>query len=273
MHKHLEMKIKRKIFLLAVISAFFGQNSYSQTNSCENVDRELQKIYSKMFHFYQCDEDSLYHYSDMFSDRMINYIKTNPESITCKFKMLTDSNDCHIVTTDDGLFRIYSWDTWQGGTMHEFKNIFQYKSGNRTYAESPDEDEFDFGSYFTMVNTLKTNGTNYFLAVGGGSESTKDAYEFIKVYSVSGSNLNDSVPLIKTSGGLKNSISFEFDFFSVVDRPERPLQLIKYDADKKIIYIPIVLENGKVTSRFIMYQFTGQYFEKISTQKNTGTKK
>jgi hypothetical protein len=209
----------------------------------------------------------------MFTDKMIAYVKTNPESLGCKFKMLSDSNDCHIVTTEDGLFRIYSWDTWQGGSMHEFKNIFQFKYGKNVYVDSRDEVEMDFGSYFTQVNTLAVNNVNYFIAVGGGSESTKDYYEFIKVYSASADGLNDSVPLIKTASGLKNEISFEYDFFSVVDRPERPVQLITYDADKKIIYIPVVLENGKVTNRFIVYQFTGQYFEKVPSQKNTVTKK
>lgn len=111
------------------------------------------------------------------------------------------------------------------------------------------------------------------MAIAGGGESTRDAYEFIKVYSISGDSLKDNIPLIKTSSGLKNLISFEYDVFSVIDRPERPISLIKYDSDKKIIYIPIVLENGKVTDRFILCQFTGQFFEKILTQKKADKQK
>jgi hypothetical protein len=114
-----------------------------------------------------------------------------------------------------------------------------------------------------LKQILKT----YYLAVSGGSESTKDAYETISVYAISNDTLNDKVKLIKTVSGLNNSINFEYDFFSVVDRPERPIQLIKYDTDKKIIYIPIVLENGKVTNRYILYKFNGQYFEKVQTSK------
>jgi hypothetical protein len=61
---------------------------------------------------------------------------------------------------------------------------------------------------------------------------------------------------------LKNTLGFGFDFFSVVDRPDRPVQLIKYDGVKKTLTIPVVLEDGKVTGRTIVYQFTGQYFER-----------
>lgn len=150
--------------------------------------------------------------------------------------------------------------------MHDFNNIFQFKSGNKVYATDLG-DEDDYGAYFTDIYMLKTNGKTYYLAVSGGSESTKDAYETIGVYTISKDTLNNNVKLIKTSSGLTNSISFEYDFFSVVDRPERPIRLIRYDADKKTIYIPVVLENGKVTNRYILYQFNGQYFEKARMQK------
>jgi len=52
-----------------------------------------------------------------------------------------------------------------------------------------------------------------------------------------------------------------------MDKPERPVHLIKYDKIKKIIYIPIVLEDGKVTDRYIQYKFNGSYFEKVTKKK------
>jgi hypothetical protein len=57
-------------------------------------------------------------------------------------------------------------------------------------------------------------------------------------------------------------LGFSFDFFSVVDRAERPVKLIDYNAIEKTISIPVVWENGKVTSKLIVYKFTGEYFEK-----------
>ena len=73
--------------------------------------------------------------------------------------------------------------------------------------------------------------------------------------------LNDGVKLIKTKSGLNNTLGFNFDFFSVVDFKERPVILIKYNPALKSFSIPVVLENGEVTDKKIIYKFTGQYFE------------
>ncbi|MGH2646045.1 MAG: hypothetical protein ACRDE8_00695 [Ginsengibacter sp.] len=248
---------------MTLILFFVKPNSYGQTNSFDKADKELASLYSKIFPFYYGDNDSLNYYSELFATRLSTFIKDNPATLNYKFKSLTDSNACDIVTSTDGLLRIYSWDTWLGGTMHNFNNIFQFKSGSKVHSTDLNRNEDDFGSDFTNIYILKTGGKTFYLAVSGGSESTKDAYEAIGVYTISKDTLNDKIKLIKTTSGLNNSISFEYDFFSVVDRPERPIRLIKYDTDKKIIYIPIVLENGKVTDRYIRYQFNGQYFGKL----------
>lgn len=238
---------------------------------CDEVGIELTKIYSKIFPFYYSDGDSLNYYSDLFSSKITDYIKSNPSTFDCNFKSL--SHVCGIVTTMDGLFRIYSWDTEQGGTAHRYKNIYQFKSNGKVYATVLNYEEGDMGTDYTDAFSLKANNKTYFLALSRGSESTKYGYEIIRAYSISGNALNDSVPLIKTQSGLQNAIIVEYDFSSVADRPERPIRLIRYDADKKIIYIPVVLENGTVTDRFIIYQFTGQYFEKILTQKKSDKQK
>jgi hypothetical protein len=261
------MIIKKIFFLLTLTLFIVRPNSFGQTNSFDKADKELTSLYSKIFPFYYGDNDSLNYYSELFSTRLSTFIKKYTTTLNYKFKSLTESNACHIVTSSDGLLRIYSWDTWLGGTMHDFNNIFQFKSGNKIYSTGLEKNGGDFGNYFTDIFALKANLKTYYLAVSGGSESTKDAYETLSVYAISNDTLNDKVKLIKTTSGLNNSISFEYDFFSVVDRPERPIRLIKYDIDKKIIYIPIVLENGKVTDRYILYQFNGKYFEKVQTQK------
>jgi hypothetical protein len=258
------VNISKTFFLLALAINFARPNSYAQANAFDNADRELTSLYSKIFPFYYADNDSLNYYSELFSTRLSTFIKSNPATLSYNFKSL-DSNACNIVTSADGLFRIYSWDTWLGGTMHDFNDIFQFKSGHKIYSTFLSKTEGDFGTYFTSIYTLNTNSKTYYLAVGGGSESTKNAYEKVSVYTISNDTLNDKVKLIKTRSGLNNSISFEYDFFSVADRPERGL--IKYDTDKRTLYIPVVLENGKVTNGYILYQFNGQYFEKVPTKK------
>lgn len=63
---------------------------------------------------------------------------------------------------------------------------------------------------------------------------------------------------------MESDIGIGYDFFSVVDRTERPLELIKYDPETKTIRVPVVNEeNGSVTDKFKEYKFTGKYFEEV----------
>jgi predicted nucleotidyltransferase component of viral defense system len=75
--------------------------------------------------------------------------------------------------------------------------------------------------------------------------------------------LNDDVKIIKTQSGLRNKINYSYDFFSVVDIPFEKRPTITFDATTKTISIPLVAANGKVTNKFIIYNFNGQYFEKV----------
>jgi hypothetical protein len=98
--------------------------------------------------------------------------------------------------------------------------------------------------------------------------STSLMYESVDLFSIDGNQLNDNIKLIKTKSGLTQRLGFEYDFFSVVDRPERPIRLIQVNPKQKTIQIPVVMEDkefrngGRVTNRFITYKFNGQYFVK-----------
>lgn len=253
------MHMKRKLLMVAAF--FYSATTSAQTNVFAKTDKDLTRLYQKLFSFYQTNPDSVEYYSNQFSERFTAFVKGHPASLQYPFKALRDSNVCTIVTSADGKLRLYSWDIWLGGTMHDFQNIIQFKSGAATRAGRLQKEEGDPGSQFTAIFSLHTGGNTYYLVTGTGTLSTKDAWETISVYSIAGDSLNTGVKLIKTHSGLRNSISFDYDFFSVADRPGRPMRLIRYDPIKKIISIPVVLEDGKVTNRFILYPFNGAYFE------------
>jgi hypothetical protein len=233
----------------------------------KGMETDLAREYSKLFSFYQHGNDSLETQSDLFSNKLISFIHDNPATLNYPFQLLKDSNAVDMATSADGLFRIYSWDTWLGGTMHYFENIYQYKSGEKVYFLHSEKDGDDPAAFYSEIFTLKTENKTWYLVVGNTISSTKDAAQFIKALAIENNALNDTIQLFRTKTKTLNEIDVAFDFFSVVDRPERPLKLVKYDPDKRIVYIPIVKEEGKVTDKFILYQFNGQYFEHILTEK------
>ncbi len=70
---------------------------------------------------------------------------------------------CFITTAADGLLRIYSWDTWLGGTAHIFKSIAQFQSGETIFLE-----EIGGMGFFSEIYTVKTPQKNYYLTVSHG---------------------------------------------------------------------------------------------------------
>ena len=83
------------------------------------------------------------------------------------FPHLTDSLETiTIVASDDGKVRIYSWDTWMGGTMIDWKNVIHYRSEDgklNTFdgcvwdidkISEDEEDEGGFGCYAKAIYLL-----------------------------------------------------------------------------------------------------------------------
>lgn len=264
----------KNIIFIALFS-FLTNNLFSQAISNQVIEKDLQLTYERILSDrLNPDADALVKRelaNKEFKEKLFKYVSSNPNTLTYNFDSLRKLN-IKIITSNDNLFRIYSWDTWLGGTMSDFDNIYQYKSTNSTIVKLQDDiNQFrksDYTPFYSQIFTLATNNKTYYLAINNGIYSSKDASQSIKVYAIDNNMLVDTIKLFKTNSNVLNEINVYFDFFSVVDRSERPLRLIKYNTDKKKLYIPIVLENGKVTKRYIIYKFTGKYFELVSNQKN-----
>ena len=207
--------------------------------------------------------DSLSKANENFNKKLLYYTSQEPSTLTYSFPELQKEH-LIITTSKDKAFRIYSWDTDEGGSMRFFQNIFQFKIGIKVVSKNSDEqlDEGDPGGFYSEIFMLKTGGKTYYLAIFNAVYSSKDCYQGLQAFSIELNTLNFNAKIIKTQTGVKNKIGFNFDFFSVVDRKERPLRLISFDENEKIFRIPIVWENGKVTNKQITYKFDGKFFVK-----------
>lgn len=250
------------LFLLAA----FGQTQNA-------TEQDLLRAYNRILHWrdYHGESqnlgvyDSLSNANEQFEKALVKCTSQNPATISFDFKELKGKG-LTISTSDDGLFRIYSWDTWTGGTMHFQQNLFQYKAGDKVFSKIVNEPLDDGDRYsinrYIQVFTVKTPTQTYYLGLYDRTYSNKDANQGMRVFAISGTVLDADVKLIKTSSGMKNKLGFDYDFFSVVDRKERPIKLMTYDPRSKTLKMAVVVGGGKVTNRFIVYQYTGQYFER-----------
>jgi hypothetical protein len=255
------------IFSILVLTFFIYNSTFAQTKDLPRVENELARISSKLRTFIQQDDDSVGFYSSQFENRITRLVRNNPSTLMYPFKKLRDSNSCIITTSLDGDFRIYSWDTWTGGTMHVFHQIYQWRSNGKVFVDIVRYGEGVAGTFCSKIYSVNINEKLYYLVVQNGIFSTKDAMQSISAYTIDGNNLNDTVRLFKTKTKRLNEIQVNFDFFSVVDRPERPLELITYNDKEKIIYIPVVDQHEQVTNKSMLYQLKGGYFEYIGIEK------
>lgn len=265
------IRFQRLTCLLFVLTVLTCEKTFAQTKDIASQENRFTNLYLKLTSFIQVDDDSLSFYADKFEKEFTSLIKNNPTTLNYPFNELIDSNFCYIKTSTDGRFRIYSWDTWTGGTMHFFKEIYQWKSNGEVFTKVPHYEEGDTGRFCSKIFTVNINNQPNYLAITNAIFSTKDAMQSISAYTIEGNDLVDTVKLFRTKTKRLNSIDVEFDFFSVAERPERPLELITYDDKQKIIYIPVVDDQGQVTKRNLLYQLQGNYFEFIGME--TGIRK
>jgi len=203
---------------------------------------------------------------EVFRVKLLEFTKRH---LTLKFEFKKLAKHMNISTSPDQKFRIYSWDTKSGGSMRFFDNVYQYEGGNgKIYSRSNTEEEGNGTAFYTKIFELNTRQGKVYLGRSHSVFSNSYNGQSINLFRINRSTLTEDAKLIKTRSGMTNSISFAYDFFSVVDRKERPIVLFHYDRKSRTIRFPVVIENkkfrqGEVTKRWIKYRFNGKYFVKI----------
>lgn len=208
--------------------------------------------------------DSITYANRNFKELLLKYCTNNSSTLAFQFDDLERAG-VSIATSPDGKFRIYSWDTEMGGTMHEFDNICQYASGGSVYGVSIIDRRAsgDPGYWYSTVNQLKVGERTLYLVVRHGIYSTKDSYQGIKIFGLRNNSLTSGEAVIRTASGLHSELGVYYNFFSVVDRKERPIKLAVYNPELKQITLPVVWDDGTVTDKVIVYRFDGRHFVKV----------
>lgn len=209
--------------------------------------------------------DSLASANTKFENLLVRYTSTHPETLHHDFKSL-EKTGLITATSEDGKFRVYSWDTQTGGTMHFFKNVYQYETPDKKIHSKAVESqgEGDPGRYYYQINDIISENKKYYLALSKAILSSGMSYHAINIFSIDKGQLNDKAQLIKTQSGIKNQLSYEVDLTASANRQyEGRDHEIEYDKKNKIISIPLIQADSRITAKKIQYQFKGKYFEKL----------
>jgi hypothetical protein len=261
------MKNLVKLSLLLICINTFGQID-------KNYEKKLNKLIEKRNYWdNESDKrydlkssDSLDKYNVEFEKYLLKVTGSAPETIKSDFKILK-KNGINILTSKDGNFRIYTWNTLDGGTMQFYRNIFQYKADGKVYSKANKAGSDDNGCNFYELNQVTSKGKTFYItsSISVGSSAV---YVFeAKVFGIEKNKLNTKAKLIKTKTGIKNTLGYEIDLSSSSNDNQREdirdFMNMEYDKKTNTIIIPLLNENGRITTKKIKYQFKGEYFEKI----------
>lgn len=221
------------------------------------------KMYSKMLSFQHVNGDSLDFYSLKFEKEIKDFVQKNPGTLNYRFKKLDkDSGFCSIQTSADGRVRIYSWNTWMGGSMRIYKEFYQWKGNDNVFVKTPQYlDGNDDGSACYDLYSVLVKNRVYYLACKLTVSSGRDRGYSISAYRIDGDKLLDSVKLFKSKTELLNTIDVFVDLGNIVEPYKRDGEFITYDPRLKIVYVPLVNEKNELTNKNLLYQLNGHYFE------------
>ena len=217
------------------------------------------------------DYDALARENQAIRTALLKY-GTRTDVLKYSFPQL--SKQLTMTTSKDGNLRTYSWDGEEGGTMRDYYTVYQFrgKSGKSHAWSEPATQNMEqrgAGGFVHQIFQTDTASGPIYLTVSTFIASTSLAGQTISVVRIDGEKLDRSPKVIKTHSGTTSSITFGYDFFSVVDHPERPVRLVFFDEAKKSFRFPIVIQDkktpqGRVTNRSITYHYNGTYFVKVS---------
>lgn len=256
---------------ISLLFCLFALASAARTQSNTAIEADLHQHLKNIWQWssesnVEGSSDSIVVENKRLIKKMLQAFNKNPATLYARFDSL--DQQMNIATSPDKKFRIYSWDTQTGGTMRFFANIIQFKTLTGVKAElyfNPidDREEMGCGFFYDSVYELTKGKETYYLATRTAIFSSKDLMHQVKLFKTTNGRLNDTAALIKTKTGIRNELGYEYDFFSVVDIPYGSRPHVTFNHKTNILSIPLVTEDGKVTSKTIRYKFNGQYFVKM----------
>jgi hypothetical protein len=252
----------KQVLLMSSLALSISHTTLAQNNTLANQETTLLNLYNKMMRH----NDSTDYYAEAFEKAFLLLLKSDNKTLQYSFAKLTQNNKMQIKKSADGKLKIYTWDDQSGGTMRFFKTIYQYKNGSGINVEIENLEEGDAGNFIVKIHQIVINKVTHYLPIFSGTYSNKDMNQTVCAFTIKEDKLIKQKPLFKSKTQLLTKISVNYDFFSVMDHKERPIELIRYNDAQKKLLIPVVNDEGKVSKKNLIYELKGDYLQYVGIQ-------
>jgi len=257
------MTINKLVLYFVCACSFF--KAEAQTKSLSMLELDLLSSFKNIanWRFSQKENryDSVMHANDVFTEKFKNAIRTNPTTLVYPFKKLA-AEGLTVASSPDGNVRIYSWDTWTGGTMHEFDNLFQYRSNSRVLTfYDLNRDGTETSCWYDSIFQLSLGSRKIYLATSYFIGSTIALGGSIRLFEIKNNSLIPA-KIIKTKSGMQSSITIGYDATNIIQN-NQPYPKFRYDPKSKTMLVPLIDSNDAPTGKLIKYGFDGSQFNRI----------
>jgi hypothetical protein len=252
--------MKRLCLILAVL--VLAQPMYAQ--SVREIEDStlsyLTKLQKHSNNFGDAQEDSLAKCNASLQNYLQVVLCKQPLSLPANFSRLVGSG-LIIASSKDKKFRIYSWNTQDGGTMQGFNSIFQFQSGKIVCAKILYFDTFIDGQwtgpgyfYPNVYSIISKNGKTFYLAIRKGIYSSAVHSVGVQCFAIENGLINDSVKIFKTKNEYLNNIDVSVDYTDIKKMTKEPD--IYFSSDNTKMYIPLI-GNDMYKGKYLVYKFDG----------------
>ena len=248
---------KMKYFILSLIPFnLFCQNF-------RPYEQKLVSLYDSVKHYSYFgvgnNYDKQQYYLKKFENGLLNLTSKIPRSISHSFDSLK-TRGIQIVTSKDLLVRGYSWSTFSGGTASDDNRLIQYLTKDTVCAQLTSVNyESNWSYWFSDMEQLKIDGKTVYFFRAHSMASSKDALEGYLAYTFEDHKLKEYRVFQYENNVHSHEYFFEYNFFSVVDRKERPIKLLK--LNKKKLTIPQTDTENKVVRGKITKKFDNGFYQ------------
>lgn len=235
--------------------------AYSQ--SAKDVEARIQRDFTRMARLRDKPSKKVTDTMEMINHKLVRYLEkaclNNPGLLKADLKNIAEEQ-MNIQTSEDGVVRIYNWDTQTGGATAYYDALIQYKIDDSTTGVTVLNDvstqhgagEPNTGAWYSRICTVQRrhNSTAYLL-LSTAMYTPHSKESFLDAYTIQYRRLVPTHIFINKSKYLTSlSVAWQGSEFN----PE-----IRVTADKKSIFVPVV-DNFRqtVSDKYQLYLFDGR---------------
>jgi hypothetical protein len=267
----------RKIGLTASCLLFYlfsvaQKPSVFETNVYEKV-ANLQRISN--FKFADDTSVNVIDSLEFANKNLQDYIVENCKSKKYLDKFVNtqiDTLSFKVVDAPDGKFRIYTWNSMQGGTMVDYCSVIHFVGAAKPIVIASDrmmngEDVSNYSINPLSINTIKNKkGETHYLISDFNKLSGCLYYNALQVAIVKNNNLVFANKIFKIKNGKKVNMGIEIDICKQKKETELEDYLIDISSDAKSITCPVISNDGQLTKKRIYYTWNGNEYQFIKKE-------